>query len=69
MAKLTVDFSDRVNELLQKAADRNGLTKVDVLRRAITLFEFVDREVMPGKTALAITDAKTGAIRERVVVT
>jgi predicted transcriptional regulator len=68
MAKLTVDFSDRVNNLLQKAADRNGLTKVDVLRRAITLFEYVNREVIPGKTALAIVDAETGKIWTRIVV-
>jgi hypothetical protein len=69
MPKLTVEFSDRVADVLQAAAERNGLSKVDVLRRAITLYEYVDRNVEPGKKALALTDEKTGKVLERVVVT
>jgi hypothetical protein len=67
MAKLTVDFSDRVNDMLESVAHRNGLSKVDVLRRAIALYEFVDREVAPGEKMLTLTD-KEGKVIERVVV-
>lgn len=66
--KLTVEFSDRVAETLEEAATHAGLSKVDVLRRAITLWAYVDRRVERGKTTLALADEKTGRLLERVVV-
>jgi predicted transcriptional regulator len=44
MSRLTVEFSDDVSKLLSRLADDNKLSKSDVLRRAIALYEYADRE-------------------------
>lgn len=68
MPKLTVEFSDRVNEKLEEVANRNALTKADVLRRAIALYEFVDTNVAQKDAQLLITD-KDGNVLRQIVVT
>jgi predicted transcriptional regulator len=67
MPKLTVEFSDRVNQLLEEVAKRNDLTKADILRRAIALYGFVDANVHKD-TQLAVTD-KNGKVLQQIVVT
>ena len=56
MAKLTVEFNDQVDTLLSGLATKKGLTKVDVLRRAIALYDYVDKETTDDPTKrLSIT--------------
>jgi len=44
MPKLTVEFNDKMNEILEQLADEKGTTKVDVLRRAVALYKYLDSE-------------------------
>jgi predicted transcriptional regulator len=44
MAKLTVEFNDQVDRLLNDLSQKKGLSKVDVLRRAIALYSYVEKE-------------------------
>ncbi len=44
MPKLTVEFNEQIDHLLTELASKKGLTKVEVLRRAIALYSYVDRE-------------------------
>ncbi len=44
MAKLTVEFNDKMNDILEKLAEEKGTTKVDVLRRAVALYRYLDSE-------------------------
>jgi predicted transcriptional regulator len=46
MPKLTVEFSGRTEEAIDRAARRSQSSKADVLRRAISLYDYVDREVL-----------------------
>ena len=46
MPKLTLELSDRVNSMLEELAAKEGTTKVDVVRKAIALFKYVDQEVV-----------------------
>jgi predicted transcriptional regulator len=68
MPKLTVEFSDRVNEKLEEVAKRNELTKADILRRAIALYDFVDANVVNKDVQLVVTD-KNGKVLKEIVVT
>jgi predicted transcriptional regulator len=45
MAKLTVEFNDRMNEMLEQLAAKEDTTKVDILRRALALYRYVEQEV------------------------
>jgi hypothetical protein len=44
MAKLTVEFNDKMNDILEKLAEEKGTSKVDVLRRAVALYRYLDSE-------------------------
>ncbi len=44
MARLTVEFNDDLTKLLTRLADDKSVSKADILRRAIALYDFADRE-------------------------
>jgi predicted transcriptional regulator len=44
MPKLTIEFSDKMNEILNDLANEKETTKVDVLRRAVALYKYLDSE-------------------------
>jgi predicted transcriptional regulator len=44
MPKLTVEFNDKMNGTLEQLAADKGTTKVDVLRRAVALYKYLDSE-------------------------
>lgn len=44
MPKLTVEFNDKMNEILEQLAEEKGTTKVDVLRRAVALYKYLESE-------------------------
>ena len=58
MPKLTVEFNDKMNDILEQLADEKGTTKVDVLRRAVALYKYLDGEKKDGKITLAQDDDK-----------
>ena len=58
MPKLTVEFGDVSNKLLEELATKYGTTKVAILRRAVGLYSYVDEETAkdPKRRRLAITE-------------
>lgn len=57
MTKLTLEFNDRLTQILQELADKEDTTKVDIIRRALGLYKYVEDEVWTdGKRRLAITE-------------
>ena len=42
--KFTVEFSDGIATKLDELASRKGVPKVDILRRALTLYEYAEKE-------------------------
>ncbi|MDP2935030.1 MAG: hypothetical protein Q8O86_00910 [Dehalococcoidia bacterium] len=67
MAKLTVEFNDRMNQMLEDLAAKDKTTKVSVIRRALALYKFVEEEVKDkDKRRLAITEGEK-VIKEIVV--
>ena len=49
MAKLTVEFSGKTEEILKELAAEAGTSKVDVLRRALALYKYAVDETKEGK--------------------
>ena len=53
MPKLTVEFNDKMNDILEQLVDEKGTTKVDVLRRAVALYKYLDGEKKDGKITIS----------------
>jgi hypothetical protein len=52
MPKLTVEFNDKMNDILEQLAEEKGTTKVDVLRRAVALYKYLDTEQKDGRVSI-----------------
>ncbi len=59
MTKLTVQFTDEMDEILAELAESRGLAKSQVLRRAILLMKYLDKASATG-TDLVLRDRATG---------
>ena len=55
MPKLTVEFNDKMNEILEELAKDKGTSKVEVLRRAVALYRYLDSEQKEGDKKVSIT--------------
>jgi predicted transcriptional regulator len=53
--KLTIEFSDKMNEILNDLANEKEITKVDVLRRAVALYKYLDSEQKDASKRVSIT--------------
>jgi hypothetical protein len=60
--RITVALIPKVAEELQSLQDRTGLSKTDIVNRAITLFEFIDEQMHATRDVL-IRDRTTGEIQ------
>jgi len=55
--KFTVEFNDDIDKKLTDLAQKKGINKVDVLRRAIALYDYTDSEAGSGTfKKLSITE-------------
>ncbi len=67
MPRLTIEFNDDVSKILETLAEKDGTTKVDVLRRALALYNYVHREAIEKKDhKLSIVDEKDKVVKEIV---
>ena len=57
--RITVALIPRAGADLQRLVDTNGLSKTDIVNRAITLYEFIDEQLRAGRE-LIIRDPGTG---------
>lgn len=57
MPKLTVEFNEQLNQTIDQLARAQGVTKTDILRRAVALYDYVRKETSPerGDKKLSIT--------------
>jgi predicted transcriptional regulator len=55
MPKLTVEFSDKMNEILEQLAQEKDTSKVEVLRRAVALYKYLDSEQQDESNRVSIT--------------
>ena len=57
--RITVALIPKAGEDLQRLQDRTGLSKTDIVNRAISVYEFIEAELLAGHD-LIIRDRKTG---------
>ncbi len=66
MPRMTVEFPREANEMLKDLAEKGQTSKVDVIRRALALYNYVQREVKEKDRRLLITGSDDEAIKEIV---
>ena len=67
MAKLTIQFGEQMDKLLEELAREKGLTKAEILRRALVIYRYVDDETKDGEKRLSITSAKDNKIIKDII--
>ena len=66
MPRLTIEFPEQVNEILKNLAEKDETTKVDVLRRALALYNYLHKEAIDKNLKLSITNDQDKVIKEIV---
>ena len=66
MTKLSVHFSDEMDEVLTELAESRGLAKAQVMRRAVLLMRYLDEASAAGAD-LVLRDRATGQERQLVL--
>jgi hypothetical protein len=58
--RITVALIARSAEDLRRTQERTGMSKTDIVNRALTLYEFIDDRLANGSSELIIRDKNTG---------
>jgi predicted transcriptional regulator len=66
MTKLTVQFTDEMDQVLEELARARDVPKAQVLRRAVLLMRYLDEASAAGKD-LVLIDRVTGQERQLVL--
>jgi hypothetical protein len=67
MPRLTVEFPDKINDMLGELSAKEGTTKVGIIRRALALYDYVQKEAFDKQNRLSIRD-KDGKVVTDIVM-
>jgi len=68
MARLTVQFPEKTSEMLSELAQQGEISKTEVLRRALSLYKYLEDEVRQEKgRKVAIADEEDKIVKEIVM--
>ena len=67
MPRITIEFSEQVDKLLKDLAAQGDTSKVDVIRRALALYNYVNKEVKEKNLKLAVADEDDKLLKEIVM--
>jgi len=66
MPRLTVQFPEKTDEMLAELANKNEVSKTEVLRRALSLYRYLDREAREKGNKVTIADKEDKILKEIV---
>ena len=64
MPRMTIEFPDKVNNMLEELAKKDQISKTEVLRRALALYSFAHQETENKKRKVSITDDQNKVIKD-----
>lgn len=67
MARMTVQFSEPTSEILAELSAKDRVSKTEVLRRAISLYKYLENETSDGKRKIMIADENDKLLKEIVI--
>lgn len=67
MPRITIEYSDQADAILRHLAKKGHTSKVDVIRRALALYNYVNKEVKEKNLKLAVANANDKVLKEIVL--
>ena len=67
MPRITIEFPEQVDKILRDLAEQGDTSKVDVIRRALALYNYVNKEVKEKDLKLAVADEEDKILKEIVL--
>ncbi len=67
MPRITIEFPEQVDKILRELAEKGDTSKVDVIRRALALYNYVNKEVKEKNLKLTIADEEDKILKEIVL--
>jgi predicted transcriptional regulator len=67
MPRITLEFSKQVDDILKDLAEKGDASKVDIIRRALALYNYVNKEVKEKDLKLAVTNDEDKVLKEIVL--
>jgi Arc/MetJ-type ribon-helix-helix transcriptional regulator len=67
MPRITIEFPEQIDKILKELAEKGETSKVDVLRRALTLYNYVNKEVKEKDLKLAVADNEDKILKEIIL--
>ena len=67
MARLTIQFPEKTDEILSYLAAKQNISKTEVLRRALSLYKYLDREARDKGYKVTIADENDKVLKEIVL--
>ena len=68
MPKLTVQFGDDTSKLLKELAAEKGTSQTEIIRRALAMYRYLDKETRDGDKRVSVTSAKENKILKDVIL-
>lgn len=68
MARFTVQFPEKTSSMLEELAEREEVSKTEILRRALSVYKFLDTEIRKEKgNKVAIANAHDKILKEILI--
>jgi Arc/MetJ-type ribon-helix-helix transcriptional regulator len=67
MPRITIEFPEQIDKILKELAEKGETSKVDVLRRALALYNYVNKEVKEKDLKLAVADNEDKILKEIIL--
>ena len=67
MPRITIEFPEQVDKILRELAEKGDTSKVDVIRRALALYNYVHKEVKEKDLKLAVANEEDKILKEIVL--
>lgn len=67
MARLTVQFPTQTSDLLSELSAQDSVSKTEILRRALAVYKYLEKETRDGKHKIAITDEDGKVVKEILI--
>ncbi len=64
MPRMTIEFPDKVNTLLEELAKKDQISKTEVLRRALALYSYAHEETEEKNRRVSITDEHDRIVKD-----
>lgn len=67
MGKYTIEFNDDAEKLLARLAEKQGVPKAQIVRRALALLDYVEKESEVDGQRIGVADSDGKLVREIVI--